>query len=183
MTESDRNASLYRALRRLDEENADLRRKLAHHEFRQLERELTSDDPFALNVLATGDPAPVLMTPRGIGDAPLPRLPVPMGSVIDAASDADLPVFAVHDDGLTSSKLAAALMGVLRAQFRAPFARLVFLCSGFEAVALLGRYGFVSEVIGSRPPGSELVRLHLRYGVTEIRSLATGAVIAARPED
>jgi hypothetical protein len=184
MTDSGQHLHLYGTVQQLEEENSALRQKLARHEFRQLERELTSARPFRLDVLTTSDPRPEPPpeppTIPEIEDAMLPRLPVPMGTAFASTPGDDLPVIAVHDDGLTGSRLAAALLGLFKTQYRAPFARLIFLCSGHEAVPLLARYGFIVEVIGRRPPAEVMGRLHGRYGASEIRSLGTGALIVEK---
>ena len=165
-------------LRRLEAENAALRQRSARHEFRQMERELTAPDPFRLDLMAdhaTGPRAPALPLVTEVMAAPLP---VPAGAIQPEALPEGLPVIAVHDDGLAGPHLAAALLGLLKTQYRAPFARLVFLCSSFEAVPFLGRYGFAVEHIGTVDPASVLPRLHRRYGVRQIRSAGTGALIA-----
>ena len=166
-------------IRRLEAENDALRLRSARHEFRQMEQELTAPDPFRLDV-AGGDQGvrnPFVPFATDFTAAPLP---VPTGSIQPEALPADLPVIAVYDDGLAGRQLAAALLGLLKTQYRAPFARLVFLCSSFEAVPFLGRYGFAVEHIGGAEPASTLARLHLRYRVTQIRSAGTGALIAER---
>jgi hypothetical protein len=180
MTDTGKHLHLYGTVQQLEEENSALRQKLARHEFRQLERELTSRRPFRLDVLITSDPLPEPPTIPEIEDDTLPRLPVPVGSAFAGTPGDDLPVIAVHDDGLTGSRLAAALLGLFKTQYRAPFARLIFLCSGHEAVPLLARYGFIVEVIGCRAPAAVMGRLHRRYGASEIRSLGTGALIAEK---
>ena len=183
MKENGNTANQYEVTRRLAQENEALRRKLARHEFRQLERELTSEDPFKLEIHAPSeDVAPDIALPP-VEDILLPRLPVPLGSIQRESLVADLPVIAVYDDRLSGNRLAAALMGLLRMQYRAPFARLVFLCSSFEAVPLLGRYGFVVEQVGRADPASFLTRLYRRYGATQIRSVGTGELIAERDGD
>lgn len=174
---SDAHASANHIIRRLERENDALRLKSARHEFRQLEQELLSDDPFKLDIITT-DAFPGGCTWMPDGDTQgLPTLSVPAGSIQPTELASDFPVIAVHDDGLTGRALAAALLGLLKTQYRDPFARLVFLCSSFEPVPLLGRYGFAVEHVGQAAPASIIERLHRRYGVYQIRSVATGALI------
>ena len=164
-------------IRRLEAENAALRQRAARHEFRQMERELMAPEPFRLDVTEAekaGAQAPVLCLRAEVLAGPLP---VPAGSIQPGTLPESLPAIAVHDDGLSGHQLAAALLGLLKTQYRAPFARLVFLCSSFEAVPFLGRYGFAVEHIGPVDPAPALARLHRRYGVSQIRSVATGALI------
>lgn len=178
MTDAGTNRPSHDAIRRLEAENDDLRRKLASHEFRQMERELAGETPFALHVHADTAPEAGGVVLPALDAVLLPRLPVPMGTIQAEPLSRDLPVIAVHDDGLTGPALAAALLGLLKTQYRAPFAHLVFLCSSFEAVPFLGRYGFVAEQIGATDPAATLARLNRRYGVSQIRSVATGEMIA-----
>jgi hypothetical protein len=170
-------------LRQRTEENAKLRKKLAHHEFRQLERELTSADPFALDIRVPDTEAPDVLRIPDVSNPLLPCLPVPLGTIQHQDGFRAMPVIAVHDDGLTGRQLATALLGLMRTQYRDPFARIVFLCSSFEAVPLLARYGFLAEHVGSKSPAESLERVHRRYGAREIRSLGTGAIIAGRRDD
>ncbi|MCU4652079.1 hypothetical protein N8I71_04515 [Roseibacterium sp. SDUM158016] len=165
-------------LRRLEQDNDDLRGKLARHEFRQMQQELTSEDPFRLDVLGPQATAPGDVMLPDVDDVLLPRLPVPAGTIARDLLSPDLPVIAVHDDGLSGRPLAAALMGLLKTQYDKPFARLVFLCSGFEAVPFLGRYGFAVEQVGRADPATLLPRLRRRYGVVQIRSVGSGDLIA-----
>lgn len=178
MTDWENRPPIYDALRHLELDNAALRLKLARHEFRQMERELKAAHPFKLDIHATGEPVPAEIVIPETKDVMLPRLPVPMGSIHAEGTATDLPVIGVHDDGLTGSTLAAALMGLMNTQYQSPFARLIFLCSSFEAVPFLGRYGFAFEQIGAAEPATVLGRLNRRYGATQIRSLGTGTVIA-----
>lgn len=179
MSLGDNRVPLYDALRELELDNAALRLKLARHEFRQMERELTSAHPFKLDITTDQRQAVSDVVVPDIDDITLPHLPVPMGSICVDNTATDLPVIGVHDDGLTGSPLAAALMGLMTTQYQSPFARLIFLCSGFDAVPFLGRYGFAMEQTGGADPASVLGRLNRRYGATQIRSLGSGAVIAA----
>jgi hypothetical protein len=167
-------------VQRLADENEALREKLARHEFRQLERELTGPDPFRLDVRVGDVPVPNAVSWPAVENPLLPRLPVPLGTIQREDVLRTLPVIAVHDGGLTGKRLAAALLGLMKTQYRDPFARLVFLCTGLEAVPFLGRYGFLAEHVGPTDPADTLVRLHRRYGVQQIRSLETGSVIAER---
>lgn len=183
MTNTDLQPMIYQTLSRLEMENAALRQTLAQHEFRQLERELSSGAPFALEVHAPGAPTPAPPLLPGGDDPALPRLPVPMGSFFGGEPGIALPVIAVHDDGLTGARLAAALLGLITTQYRSPFARLLFLCSSPEAIPFLGRYGLIADWIGEAAPAGRLDRLYRRYGATQIRSLGSGAVIARWVED
>lgn len=169
------DAPLFETMRLLEAENAALRAKLARHELRQLTRELSSPNPFgsSQNEVALVDP---IIIPE-LDDHALHPLLVPMGSIEAQETPANLPVIGVFDDRLSGPNLAAALLGILTTQYTAPFARLVFLCSRFEAVPLLGRYGFATEVLGPQKPEDAFARLSRRYGVKQIRSLATGAVL------
>ena len=164
-------------VKRLEAENEALRRRSARHEFRQLEQELLAPDPFRLDVMAGAKEGAKPVLPAASEGLAAP-LPVPDGSIQPEPLPPDLPVIAVYDDGLGGRQLAAALLGLLKTQYRAPFARLVFLCSSFEAVPFLGRYGFAVEHIGGVEPALGLERLHRRYGVRQIRSAGTGALIA-----
>ncbi len=178
MSDSDNQQHIYGALRDLEQDNAALRLRLARHEFRQMERELKSEQPFKLDIFTDTSPVSNTITISDVDDLSLPRLPVPMGSIHAQATVTDLPVIGVHDDGLTGSELAAALLGLMNTQYHSPFARLVFLCSSFDAVPFLGRYGFVFEHIGAADPATTLGRLNRRYGASQIRSLGSGTVIA-----
>lgn len=178
MPDAENRPPIFDALRHLELDNAALRLKLARHEFRQMERELKSDHPFKLDVYTTGEPVQAEVVFPEMDDVKLPRLPVPMGSIHAENTANNLPVIGVHDDGLTGSNLAAALMGLMNTQYHSPFARLIFLCSSFEAVPFVGRYGFIFEQIGGVEPSAVLSRLNRRYGATQIRAIGTGAVIA-----
>jgi hypothetical protein len=178
MSETENRQHVYTALRDLEQDNAALRLKLARHEFRQMERELKSDRPFHLDIFTAETPTPTTIPLPDVDDITLPHLPVPMGSIHAAATVTELPVIGVHDDGLRGADLAAALMGLMNTQYHSPFARLIFLCSSFDAVPFFGRYGFAFEHIGAADPATALARLNGRYGAAQIRSLGTGAVIA-----
>ena len=167
-------------IRRLEAENDALRLRSARHEFRQMEQELTAPDPFRLDLVVEGDHRRSDLGLQLASEVMPTPLPVPAGSIQPEALPADMPVIAVYDDGLAGRQLAAALLGLLKTQYRAPFARLVFLCSSFEAVPFLGRYGLAVEHIGRTEPASALARLHRRYRVSQIRSVGTGALIAER---
>ena len=178
MDRTETNAHLYGALNNLERENSDLRQRLARHEFRQMERELRSDTPFALEIHGEGPAVPGDAIVPDAADLPLPRLSVPMGTIHGAEPASALPVICVYDDGLTGVRLAAALMGLMNTQYRAPFARLVFISASFEAVPFLTRYGFAVEHIGRTKPETVMERLHRRYGAGQIRSLDRGTMIA-----
>ncbi|MEM9320656.1 MAG: hypothetical protein AAGA70_16860 [Pseudomonadota bacterium] len=178
MSDAGKSNKPYALIRLLEQENEALRLKSARHEFRQIARELTSAEPFglAIDLPQQDDPEDLNFPPSA--DALLPTLPVPAGSIQPEALAPDLPVVAVYDDELSGRQLAAALLGLLKTQYRAPFARLLFLCSSFEAVPFLGRYGYAIDHIGRSDPAEALTRLHRRYGVSQIRSVGTGALIA-----
>lgn len=178
MTTSDTRPALYSAIRDLERDTAALRLKLARHEFRQMELELKSENPFSLDVYAPNLPTPPTVTIPDIDDITLPRLPVPMGSIHAGDKVNDLPIIGVYDDGLTGATLAAAMLGLMTTQYHSPFARFIFLCSTFEAVPFLGRYDFAFDYIGSADPVPLLGRLNRRFGAKQIRAIATGAVIA-----
>lgn len=162
----------------LERKNEDLRARLSKHEFRKMERELASEDVFRLDIHASRiDAEPETALPAAT-DALLPRLPVPSGSIQRERLSHQLPVIAIHDGELRGRALAVALMGLFKAQYRAPFARLVFLCSSFDAVPFLGRYGYAVEHIGKTDPVTLLGRLQRRYGVTQIRSIGSGELLA-----
>jgi hypothetical protein len=165
-------------LRRLERENEALRARLAAHEFRRMERELASGAPFRLDIAVGAAEAPADLVLPPVEGARLPRLPVPPSAIERERPSPDHPVIAIWDEGLTGRPLAAALGGLLKAQYRAPFARLVFLCATFEAVPFLGRYGFVAEHVGPADPATRLDRLHQRFGVTQIRAVGSGQLIA-----
>lgn len=173
----------HETLDRLDQENAALRQKLARHEFRQMIRELSSPAPFKLDVTSAVEPLGAGVTIPALGHANLAPLPVPMGSIHTPGPERELPAIGVHDDGLTGRELATALMGLMKTQYSKPIARLLFLCSGFEAVPFLGRYGFACEQVTGAPVGEMLPRLHQRYGIRQVRSLGTGAVVAELASD
>ncbi|ABD56579.1 hypothetical protein [Jannaschia sp. CCS1] len=178
MTNADTHPALYQALRDVELDNAALRLKLARHEFRQMERELKSEHPFKLDVYTTDAPVPPALTIPEIDDVTLPHLPVPMGSIHAGDKANNLPIIGVYDDGLTGATLAAAMLGLMNTQYHSPFARFIFLCSTFEAVPFLGRYDFAFDYVGGAAPAPLLGRLNRRFGATQIRSIATGAVIA-----
>lgn len=178
MSNAETRQHVYGALRDLEQDNAALRLRLARHEFRQMERELKSEHPFKLDIFTDTSAISNTITVSDVEDLSLPYLPVPMGSIHAHATVTDLPVIGVHDDGLIGSELAAALLGLMNTQYHSPFARLVFLCSSFDAIPFLGRYGFVFEHIGTADPTEALGRLNRRYGASQIRSLASGNVIA-----
>lgn len=165
-------------IRRLVLENEALRMKSARHEFRQLQAELSAPEPFKLDVALAEPAQPGDVAVPGLAVPPGPPLPVPEGSIQPEPLAPDLPIMAVYDDRLQDRQLAAALLGLLKTQYHAPIARLVFLCSSFEALPFLGRYGYAVEHIGQTEPDLALARLHMRFGVTQIRSLGTGALLA-----
>lgn len=175
------NPNTIQAIAKLDRENEVLRARLSRHEFRKMERELASEDVFRLDVHASAVDTPPALAVPAIGDALLPRLPVPSGSIQRERLSHRLPAVAIHDGGLRGRALALALTGLFKAQYRAPFARLVFLCSSFDAVPFLGRYGYAVEHLGQTDPVTQLSRLQRRYGVTQIRSIGSGELIAERP--
>lgn len=177
------DAPFHEALNRLDQENAALRQKLARHEFRQMLRELSGPDPFDLDIVTDAEPLATQIVIPAMGDANLSPLPVPMGSIYAPGAERDLPAIGVHDDGLTGARLAAALTGLMKTQYSKPIARLLFLCSSFEAGPFLGRYGFASEHVATGSLEGILPRLNQRYGIRQIRSLATGAIIAELATD
>lgn len=177
---TDNADSLQSALGQLARENAALRQRLARHELRRLLAELSADPPFALDIVDVGAASGCDWAARAAASNRLPRLPLPSGAIQKERLSSTLPAIAIHDEGMMGSALANALAGLFKTQYQAPFARLLFLCSHYQAVPLLGRYGYGLEHIGERPPGAELERLHARYGVTQIRALGSGKLIAER---
>ena len=161
---------------RLARDNQEYGRKLAGHEFQAALAELRNPRVFELSIDFPNDPAPDLRLPLLSSPEELrhmPRLNVTLGSTAWHIAPEGLPVIGIYCPDEPHEVWRAALTTLLTAHYIEPFARFVFLCSGFRLVPFLGRYQFVYEMLGPQQPLDTTRRLETRFGMKELRHLVT----------
>ena len=180
-TEPDLDAASLELLRRAGVERQDLGERLARHEFRAIQRELSSEHPFSLRVDL--NPSSIgafdgLTLPEALADpeafASLPSLPVPLGRIAWVGRPQDLPVAGILVPHMPERPLADMFLSLLTEHHRTPFARLVFLCRDLTPVHCLGRYGFISHDVGDVTVPVIGGIMKRRYGMSQIRALDSG---------
>ena len=172
-------------LRRLGRENRQMGVRLAQLEYHNMIAELENPSVFDLDIDFPNEPAetltPPLLTEQPISNR-LPALNVTLGQTAWVRTPEDLPAIGIFVPSTESETLKVAFIKLITEHYMAPFARFVFLCAEMRPAPLLGRYKFTFEYLGNTPPSDAARRLHLRYGVIQIRHIVTGALLWKAPK-
>lgn len=164
-------------LRRLTTENMRMAKRLAQYELRAFLEELENPRIFELEIDLQDRPRPPSPVVTADPDDPLtrrlPRIAVPLGKCAMVEAPDSLPVVGIYCPEMPDEALRAALTDMIRSHSHKPFARLVFLCKSLRPIPLLGRYGYAYDYISDFPLAGLAPRLAMRYGLIEVRDLAT----------
>ena len=184
MTDTTDAATLGR-LRRLARENKQMGPRLAQLEYREMHRELQNPALFDLSIdfdFAPGPDAPRM--PSVLDDpasAHLPALNVPLGRIAWMDEPGRLPAIGIYLADNDPEGIRTAFADLMNAHHARPFARLVFLCQGFRMMPFLGRFGFAFDHVGDQPVDTVAPRLHKRFGLIQIRDLASSQLLWQAP--
>jgi hypothetical protein len=186
MTKKAENPSSHAQAALLLELSHDRRRQaeqLARHEFRLLMNDLQSGDFIYApdSDFAAYSPPPLEFNNdhalcKAIYSG-LPVLNVPVGSIAFSANLTQLPCIGIQIIGDEPGEIKRSLINLLSEHHHSPFCRPIFLCRRLDLLPFFRRFGFAVYYQKARWVHEDYELLQLRYGLTQIRSVVSGAVL------